>query len=273
MKGKKQVCLWVLGMALCFAAPVAAQDAASTPMAEFAKDLKAQLGPDINHLSGAARSFIRLNDQVERLNAMGAALSAGQQGFAPELSESLSQSQLSEMPSQSPPSLAPGKPASTPDITDTRFSGAVQSETSTAWCGKEAVVGFNDSGSLWESNPGGAIIGLVKATTGFSINGYAVSTNSGGKFTDKGFPTVGPLGTFMLGDPVLACTNSSSFFYASLFLDFNSSKSEVSLSLSTDGGQTFGSPKVAVAKKFSGHFLDKDWMTVNEAMPTDIFVT
>ncbi len=281
MKVKRQVWLWVLAVVVCFAGSAAAQNSADTGrMAEFAKHWKTQLGPNINRLSGAAQNFINLNVQVEKLKTIAAALSAGKQGGGPGLSESRSQSAVPNMLGGSAKELAPGKPASTPDITDTRFSGAVQSETSTAWCGKEAVVGFNDIGSLWESNPGGAAIGLVAPTTGFSLNGYAVSTNSGSSFTDKGFPTVGPLGTEMLGDPVLACTDPTTFYYASLYLDFTGSCpspsgfcSDVTVSTSTNGGSTFGAQAPAVQKDFFFHFLDKEWMTVNEATPSDIFVT
>ena len=52
-------------------------------------------------------------------------------------------------------------PISNPS-TDFLFSlmaGFTQSETSTAWCGNHVVVGFNDSGSFFESllfGPGGA---------------------------------------------------------------------------------------------------------------------
>src|SRR5690348_1860657 len=51
------------------------------------------------------------------------------------------------------------------------LSGFTQSETHTAWCGNNVVVGFNDSGSFFES--------LVANVGGVSFNGVARSTNQG----------------------------------------------------------------------------------------------
>jgi len=56
------------------------------------------------------------------------------------------------------------------------FGGFTQSETSTAWCGHNVVVGFNDSGSFFEQL-------LVSPTLSVNINGFARSTNKGASFT------------------------------------------------------------------------------------------
>src|SRR5439155_11196759 len=142
-----------------------------------------------------------------------------------------------------------------------------QNETSTAWCGNNVVVGFNDSGSLPESVAagGGSIMGL-------SFNGLARSADQGRTFQDLGFLNPGSdPSNFLLGDPVLACTDASTFYYASILQNgfFPVINSAVSISKSTDGGATFGSPVAAASKLIFDpvtfqflHFLDKPWMTV-----------
>jgi hypothetical protein len=152
------------------------------------------------------------------------------------------------------------------DFTHSLVGGMTQSETSTAWCGSSIVVGFNDSGSLFE----GAI------DRGLSLAGYARSTNGGRSFTDLGALNAGPdVGGFILGDPVLACSSSTRFYYASIFLHFGAAGAQtgMSVSISNDGGQTFGDPVMAVAKDINLHFLDKDWMTVDPGNPNRLYLT
>ncbi|PYM03719.1 MAG: hypothetical protein DMD82_16350, partial [Candidatus Rokuibacteriota bacterium] len=88
------------------------------------------------------------------------------------------------------------------DVDFSPFSGFTQSETSTAWCGKNVVVGWNDTGSIFQSE-------------GTSSNGYGRSTNRGRTFTDLGFLPA-PAG-FLAGDPVIGCTDEHTFYYSSLF--------------------------------------------------------
>jgi len=273
---KRQIVAVALGTLLGFANAAAARVVNSEQadrLNGFAERWQAQLGPNLNRLSGAARNFFHAMQQVEKLKAAAAALAGGQPGGALGLPG----------PAPGAPGvLAPGKPASLPDLTDTRFSGAVQSETSTAWCKKQAVVGFNDSGSGWESGLFPFSLGLVgKPSAGWSINGYAVSDNSGASFTDKGFPTVGAAFTLMAGDPVMNCTSSSNFNLSSLFEDFSvpgpsgCGFSDVSVSTSTDGGNTFAKPVAAVKFDACFFFIDKDWMVAaNEVpKPADRFIT
>lgn len=273
MKMKRGVAVVLLGMMIGFASAASAQVAVDTfhmdRMGALAKHWQAQLGPNTNRLSSGAQNFLHLGEQWENLKAAAAAQSLG---GAPLSGSLQSQVGLPEMGGPPAPVLGPGHPASVPNITTTRFSGAVQSETSTAWCDKEAVTGFNDSGSFWET-------GGFFPVGGQSLEGYAVSTNSGGTFTDKGFPSVGPAGTIMEGDPVLACSNSSDFFYTSLYEDGSVPGpsgfgfSDISLSLSTNGGTTFGAPIAAVKKDAFFHFLDKPWMTLDPSHPNVIYIT
>jgi hypothetical protein len=274
MNMKHRVRILVLGTvaALCLASVSQAQVAANTSqmdrMGALATHWKAQLGPRVNRLSGAAQSFIHLGEQWEKVKAMAATIAPARRGgLTVPPSSALSQAPRSKLAGQRESALV-----SPPNLSFTRFSGAVQSETSTAWCGRNAVVGFNDSGSLWET-------GGFFPTGGQSFEGYSVSTNGGRTFTNKGYPTVGPANTFTVGDPVLACTGPADFFYASLYEDYSVPGpsgfgfSDIALSISTDGGNSFGAPITAVAKDAYYYFLDKPWMTVDPSNPSNIFIT
>jgi len=150
------------------------------------------------------------------------------------------------------------------DVSSSRLAGFTQSETSTAWCGNNVVIGFNDSGSMLET--------ALLPGSGLSFNGVASSTNKGGSFTDLGFLNPGPVVTdFLSGDPVLGCSDANTFDYASLFE--RATTSDISVSKSFDGGQTFGSPVSAVSKNGTTHFLDKEWLAVDPTNPNRIYVT
>ena len=170
------------------------------------------------------------------------------------------------------PSLGPVQ-VSNP-ATDFEFgpaSGFTQSETSTAWCGENVLASFNDSGSFFES-------GFATHFQNLSFNGFSTSANQGGTYMDRGFlpSATGNPFNFLEGDPVVACTNASTFYYASLFFTVNSSfgpLTAISVSKSVNEGANFGAPVVAAAKSAFTHFLDKDWMAVNPANPQQIAVT
>jgi hypothetical protein len=152
-----------------------------------------------------------------------------------------------------------------------RFAGFVQSETSSAWCAANIVVGYNDSASLFQAFPGESS----------SFVGYAVSTNSGTSFTGgKTLPPVslpaGVLLRYLLGDPVVACTSKTNFFFSSMMMDTLNDETQVmgvSVSSSTDGGVTFGGDVMAVGKVFPDHILDKDWFTVDPTNAMRLYVT
>jgi hypothetical protein len=165
----------------------------------------------------------------------------------------------------------PDAPVSSPflDFLFSLSTGFVQSETSTAWCGNSVAVGFNDSGSFFES--------LFLGPGGLSFSGVSHSSTSGSFFFDMGFVNPGPnFSSELLGDPVLACANSSMFYYAQLFATVNASSmpvTAVALSTSVDGGATWNDPVAAVSKSASTHFLDKDYMAIDPASPNRIYVT
>lgn len=154
------------------------------------------------------------------------------------------------------------------DLVFSQVAGFTQSETSTAWCGSNALVGFNDSGSFFES--------LVFGTGGVSFNGYARSINQGASYTDLRFLNPGPASfDFLAGDPVVACTSPNVFYYASLFETGTAAAplSAISVSKSTNGGLSFGDPVVVVSKDADTHFLDKEWMAVDPTDPSRVFVS
>ncbi len=63
------------------------------------------------------------------------------------------------------------------DLRQSRYSGFTQSETATAWCGSNVVMGFNDSG---------AEVTTMASGRGVSMDGYAQSSNRGATFTYMG---------------------------------------------------------------------------------------
>lgn len=167
-----------------------------------------------------------------------------------------------------------------------RETGFTQSETSTAWCGTNAVIGFNDSGSFLETE-----VAALGGTSGLSLMGFAQSSNANGTtptFADKGPVPAGPvtsgMGLLVASDPVVGCSSVNNFYLSGIGFDCASfvsngsvaacaaAQSNVTVSLSTDGGATFDTPNVAIAKNFPDHTLDKDWMTVDVAH-SEIYVT
>jgi len=221
--------------------------------------------PQRKMLSGSALNFFHVvNDWPDLENQ------------ALEIEQALSSSELPISSDSSQPNeniattLAPVR-VSNP-TTDFKFGpagGFTESETSTAWCGTHVVVGFNDSGSFWES-------GFASSFSNLSFNGFSLSTTTGTTYTDKGFLPASVTGNFLLGDPVLACTTASNFYYSSLLESRSATGgplTDVSVSFSTNGGSSFGAPVIAVAKNGLTHFLDKDWMAVNPANPRQIVVT
>jgi hypothetical protein len=152
-------------------------------------------------------------------------------------------------------------------------SGFTESETSTAWCGNNVVVSYNDSGSYWESL-------FATNAQNLSFNGFSTSENQGRTYLDRGYlpsATTNPF-NFVEGDPVVACTSASTFYYSSLFFTVASFSpytplTAISVSKSTNAGASFGAPVSAASKDAFTHFLDKDWMAVNPGNANQIAVT
>jgi hypothetical protein len=149
-----------------------------------------------NLLSGAVQNLISLSDSIDRM--------------APGVNQTLLRSTGSAGTSSGSGSSNVVQ-VSDPS-TDFAFSfqtGFTQNETSTAWCGNNVVVGFNDSGSLPET---------MIVPGGLSFAGVAHSNDQGHTFQDLGplNPGTDP-SNFVAGDPLLGCSNPNTFYYASLF--------------------------------------------------------
>src|SRR5258708_8194795 len=98
------------------------------------------------------------------------------------------------------------------DVAYSSFAGFTQSETSTARCGNNVVVGFNDSGSVFETPY------FYTGTGGQAFSGAAYSTNGGASFTDVGPINPGPgNGNFLGGDPGVNCSDANTFYYSQIF--------------------------------------------------------
>jgi hypothetical protein len=155
------------------------------------------------------------------------------------------------------------------DLLYSLFLGMTRSETSTAWCGNSVVAGFNDSGSFLES--------LFFGPGGLSFSGAGASTDGGNTFKNIGFINPGTnLDTFLGGDPVVNCTNASTFYLSQIASSSDSSgafTSNVMISKSTDGGFTWGDPISAVSKDAFFYFLDKDWSAIDPNNPNNIYIT
>ncbi len=176
-------------------------------------------------------------------------------------------------------------PVSHPYLKPTRFSGGVESETSTAWCGANAVITYNDDGSLVDSNGGNGfltLLGIGTPTQGWPFDGYANSTNANTAtptFTDQGFPPIPTADTLNAGDPVAVCGSSSNFYLSDLFEDLSVpgpsgyGYTEVSIQNSTNGGASFGNPSPAVRYDAHYYLLDKDWMAINPANPSELAIS
>src|SRR3984893_176105 len=151
-----------------------------------ANTVRDNLGPDlVNALSKGGAQFVKLGDKADLL--MGA----------------LDAAKLASNPLE-------------PEDFISRLAGSTQSEESVTWGGRNAIIGFNDSGSFVRT----MIPPSPSPCGSFSFDGWSVSTNAGGSFTDQGIllPDPVPLGTRFLdlfGDPGTGCTERATFYYAS----------------------------------------------------------
>jgi hypothetical protein len=151
------------------------------------------------------------------------------------------------------------------DLTKSRFSGFTQSETATAWCGHNVVMGFNDTG---------AEVSTLASGRGVSMDGYAVSSDRGSSFTYLGsLATPSDPNTFMSGDPDLDCADAGTFYYVSSFLNGTEAVSAVALSVSQNGGQTFAQPVMVAQAPSSTHIIDGAWIAVDHHNPSFIYVS
>jgi len=229
-------------------------------LADLGKNLQNRLRPEMaSRLSTGGQTLLRFAEQRDRLAELAA------RGQAAATSTTV----RPQGPRATPPGLA--NDAFAAEDLFTRLGGMTQSEPSAAWCGSNAVIGFNDSGSFVATeflalSPSGSL----------SFNGWAQSTDVGASYTDRGALISDPIPSKLafrdlLGDPVLGCTSSRNFYYASIAIDIGPDQSfvdsAISVSPSTDGGTTFSPPIIAASKDGFFHQLDKPWFAV-EPGPT-----
>ena len=157
------------------------------------------------------------------------------------------------------------------DVAYSSFGGFTQSETSTARCGNSVVVGYNDSGSVFETPF------FFTGTGGQSFSGASYSTDGGATFTDIGPMNPGStIFNFLGGDPGVNCSDANTFYYTQIFDYIDASGNPwaaVSISTSTDGGKTWSDPVAAISKSGFYHGLDKPWSTIDPSNPKRIFVS
>jgi hypothetical protein len=133
------------------------------------------------------------------------------------------------------------------------------------------VVGFNDSGSVFETPY------FFTGTGGQSFSGVSFSTNGGRSFTDAG--PVNPGSTiynFLGGDPMVNCADPNTFYFTQIFDYYDASLNPwaaVAINTSTDGGQTWSDPVPAISKSGFSHLLDKPWSTIDPSNHRRIFVS
>jgi len=142
---------------------------------DLANSVKDQLGPNlVGALSKGGAQFVLLGDKADLL--MGA----------------LDAAKLANNPLASEDFIS-------------RLAGSTQSEESVAWCGRNAIIGFNDSGSFVRTlfppspSPSGSISG----------NGWSMSSNAGASFSDRGIYSPIPSRRALCGWICLAIRSSA----------------------------------------------------------------
>ena len=156
------------------------------------------------------------------------------------------------------------------DFVNSTMSGFTQSETSTAWCGNNIVAGYNDSGAF-------ARTAGVVFDSAWSFSTASYSHDGGQTFTSIGYlnPGTDPA-NFIAGDPVIACTSPTRFYYSSIYASFKDSLGNfvngVAVNISSDGGVTWSNPIAAVTKDLN-HGIDKPWIAADPTNSHRLFVT
>jgi hypothetical protein len=239
----------VVGMAATSATGQPQPKDAFSPLHELAEKMKQSIpSQQQRFLSSSGQMLLNLPDNQQMLQKLRGRPSQQQPGT---------------------PRPAPQGYANDPNAPEdflSRFGGNTQNEPSTAWCGKTAVTGYVDTGSLISSlvNP--------NPSKSISIVGWSRTTDPDKKqpsYTDMGAlvadpPPPGVTRRDIIGDPTLGCSSSSNFYFGTTAAEFPTTggfRTGVSVARSTDGGQSFQSVMAASADGTS-HFFDKPWVAV-----------
>ncbi|HEU4415143.1 MAG TPA: sialidase family protein [Candidatus Angelobacter sp.] len=254
--------VFVMGLVGATLAPWASGQNVPKPNPDRINAIKAklaQISDRYSKLSAHQRMLLdgekRLGLSPQAVDKLAAAASAGMSITRKQFSDMMADAQKNAgIASVSDPST---------DLDFSAYDGLTQSETHTAMCGNQVVVGFNDSGSVIQS--------FFFGSGGLSFSGAAVSSDGGKTFHDIGFMNPGPdINNFLSGDPLLTCTDSTHFVYTQLFE--TGTGSAVGISSSSDGGNTWSDPQPAVLKDFS-HFLDKPWTAIDPSNTQRVYIT
>src|SRR6202035_2604236 len=79
--------------------------------------------------------------------------------------------------------FAGGAIAVSDPVLDPRSEGYTQNTTSSAWCGNSIVVGYQDTGASFRTDPSG------QYAIPYSLDGVSFSSDAGARFIDIGFLT------------------------------------------------------------------------------------
>jgi hypothetical protein len=248
------------------------------------QDLERRFGPHFTaRLSSGGANAFQTAKMLSKLQARGASLRS--RGGNEEMMSN-ARAKLLAMPrvAQAQGHIAARVMVNDPnfDYDTTRFTGFTQSETSSAWCGNNIVVGFNDSAAFAHT----AVQGQAAA---ISLSGVAVSHDGGNSFVGLPFlnpgPALNPGSPFfdseLSGDPALVCSDPQHFDYANIQIQIPvdsqgnviAAFTEMAVSRSSDGGVTWEDPVTVAEKDLNFHFLDKEWLAVDPRNPNNLYVT
>ena len=217
-------------------------------------DAANNLSPEVKkHLSPAMQNYLRYANA-----AVNAAAPSGNFAAPQSFSVSTNQSSQTAQASVADPNLIQVSSLAS----DPAKQGYTQNTTSSAWCGNSVVVGYEDSGAFFRTDP------TLSSGVPISQDGVSFSTNAGKSFTDLGFLNPGTFSAnALLGDPVVTCTSPTHFQYVSIL---NTTTPDglnpiigPSISFSTDAGKTWSAPQQIISLDGNTELADKPWLAVD----------
>jgi hypothetical protein len=244
---------------LLFAASAPAQQKASSNRVALKKfvDATNNLSPEVRkHLSRGMQSYLRYANAVVNGTAPSAEV-AGANSLARKKKGGGNPFNLIQV---SDPALDPAA------------QGYTQNTSSSAWCGNAVVVGYEDSGAFFRTDPSEAFGVPV------SLDGVSFSTNAGKSFTDLGFLTPGTFSAnALMGDPSVTCSSPTHFQYASILNTTTPDGMNFiigpSVSFSTDGGRIWSAPLQVVPLDDTTQLADSPWLAVDPTNPQRLYLS